>query len=405
MAIAERSARARSVYGRGVVVCFALTALGDVPTFLLATQLPAHLLALGGTVTHVGLMTAMIALVAMGFRPVAGGWTDRYGPRRVMVPGIVALALSSLALHLAVHPLAFIALMTGVGVSTGLVTTAAGAVVARDAPAHHRARVLSVYAVFTHVPVALGPLLGAGLVALGGVRLTFVFLTGLALVLMALVAALPAGGSAPAPDESPAPALMLALTSTGYAAIFPFLPLYARDHGLGDITWFFVLYSAWMTTCRLLFGRLSDRLGRRALLLPTITFLVLAQAVLALRPSGGSLVAAALLLGLGMSVYYPTLFAWTFDRTAPSERGRNTGVLHAANDLGRAVGAATAGWLVQQTAAYAACFVFAGATAAVALVVGAVCARDASPRRARERRRPAGPTNQAPRALLDGRRG
>ena len=74
---------------RTLLFCVVITLLLHVVTYLLNTQLPLQILALGGRKAHIGWLFAAITGVAMILRPQVGGWTDRYGGRTVMLPGAV----------------------------------------------------------------------------------------------------------------------------------------------------------------------------------------------------------------------------------------------------------------------------------------------------------------------------
>ena len=72
---------------RTLLLCVAITLLLHVVTYLLNTQLPLQILALGGRHAQIGWLFAATTGVAMILRPQVGGWTDRYGGRAVMLPG------------------------------------------------------------------------------------------------------------------------------------------------------------------------------------------------------------------------------------------------------------------------------------------------------------------------------
>ncbi len=55
--------------------------------YLLNATLPLHVVGLGGSKTQVGLLFATSTTVSMVLRPLVGGWVDRFGARRVMLPG------------------------------------------------------------------------------------------------------------------------------------------------------------------------------------------------------------------------------------------------------------------------------------------------------------------------------
>jgi MFS family permease len=328
-------------------VCVVLTALVHVITYLLNTQLPLHVVALGGSHAQIGWLFAVATGAAMVLRPQVGGWTDRYGGRAVMLPGAGMLILTMLGLSLARTPLAFIGLMAGLGVANALISTTGSIVVAGESPADRRGESLALYYVASSVGVALGPALGFALAEIGGMGLNLAVVTALAVAVAALVVWLrtapgdPAapGGIGPPWSRAAVPAsLALIVITLGAATVYAFLPLHAAAGGLGRIAWFFPLMSGCTIVCRLLLRRASDRFGRVRVLVPALTAIALGHVALALPPTLGSLVLGAALLGSGNSMLYPTLVALVVDRTPVAERGRAIGTLSGAWDVGLAVG-------------------------------------------------------------------
>jgi len=349
---------------RALLVCVALTFILHLGMYLLTTQLPMHLLRLGGSHAQIGWLFGVTTLVGLVLRPQVGGWTDRYGARRVMLPGALALVLTMLALPAAGSPLAVIALMAGLGVGAALISTTGSIVVATESPDDRRGESLSLFYVFSSAGVALGPPLGFALADLGGMRLNFTVVIGLSLAATALVLALrtsPGNPAAPGALARPwsrhaIPAsLALIVITAGHSTVYAFLPLYAAAAGRGSASWFFPLMSGFTILCRLFLRRASDQLGRAPVLVPAIALLALGNAALAIPPSALSLVGAAALLGCGNSMLYPTLVALVVDRTPLVERGRAIGTLSGAWDVGVAIGAPTIALLVQ-THGYAAGF-------------------------------------------------
>jgi MFS family permease len=357
-------------------VCVALTFVLHLATYLLNTQLPLHLLTLGGSHAHVGWLFGVTTLVGLVLRPQVGGWTDRYGARAVMVPGALALVATMVALTRAGNPFTVIALMVGLGIGNALISTTGSIVVANDSPAERRGELLSLFYVFSSAGVALGPPIGFALAERGGMRLNFVLVIILSLVTVALVAFVrTAGGNPAAPGgiglrwsghAIPASVALIIIT-TGHATVYAFLPMHADVAGLGSAAWFFPLMSGFTIACRLFLRRTSDRVGRLPVLLPAIALIACGNAVLAATPTTPSLVLAAALLGSGNSMLYPTLVALVVDRTPSLERGRAIGTLSGAWDVGVAIGAPLIALLVQRHG-YPAGFLASAATTALGLV-------------------------------------
>ena len=100
--------------------------------------------------------------------PWSGDGTIASASRAVVLPGTVVLAASVLALLLVEAPAAVIALMLGMGLGNGLISTSAGVLACAGHRAEHRGEALSIYYVATASALAIGPPLGFALDAAGG---------------------------------------------------------------------------------------------------------------------------------------------------------------------------------------------------------------------------------------------
>src|SRR5206468_12258074 len=105
----------------------------------------------------------------------------------------------------------------------------------------------------------------------------------------------------------------------------------------------------------------SGRIGRARVALPAMALTALAYFTLALPPTPASLMIAALLLGAGSAVLYPTLAALVVDRAPEGERGLALGTLSGAWDLGIVVGSALIGFVADRVS-FGSGFAIAGAT-------------------------------------------
>jgi MFS family permease len=117
-------------------------------------------------------------------------------------------------------------------------------------------------------------------------------------------------------------------------------------------------------------GWLSDHTGRK----PLITLGMLTQAAaLGLLVAGGGVfapsLAAALLLGAGTAMVYPTLIAAVSDATQPRDRARVVGVYRFWRDFGFVLGALIAGIGADLASPAAAITIVAALTAASGVAV------------------------------------
>jgi MFS family permease len=148
------------------------------------------------------------------------------------------------------------------------------------------------------------------------------------------------------------------------------LPVYFAAGGLtvGEIGVLAALYPAVWGICQLATGALSDRIGRKRLI---VSGMLLQAAALALTAAAFGFAAwavAAVLLGVGTAMVYPTLLAVIGDVAHPRWRASAVGVYRLWRDAGFAFGALLAGVIADGFGMSAAIWVVAGLTAASGLI-------------------------------------
>ena len=151
-------------------------------------------------------------------------------------------------------------------------------------------------------------------------------------------------------------------------------PLYLAAHGasVNQIAVVAAAYPLVWGAGQLATGWLSDHTGRKPLI--TGGMLVQALALGLLVAGGGSFapsLVAAVLLGVGTAMVYPTLIAAVSDASQPRDRARLVGVYRFWRDFGFVVGALIAGYAADATSPRVAIVIVAVLTAASGLVVAA----------------------------------
>ncbi len=116
-------------------------------------------------------------------------------------------------------------------------------------------------------------------------------------------------------------------------------------------------------------GALSDRIGRKGLIVGGMLLQAAAIGVIASASSFWTWLGAAVALGLGTAMVYPTLLAAVADVAAPQWRASAVGVYRLWRDLGFAAGALVAGVLADRLGMAVAIWTVAGLTALSGLVV------------------------------------
>ena len=129
------------------------------------------------------------------------------------------------------------------------------------------------------------------------------------------------------------------------------------------------VYPAVWGVGQLLTGALSDRRGRKGLIVTGMLTQAVGLALVGFGQTFSTWLVAAVLLGAGTAMVYPTLLAAIGDVAHPAWRARSVGVYRLWRDGGFAIGAVLAGVLADLWGIRAAIWVVAAVTAASGLVV------------------------------------
>ena len=132
----------------------------------------------------------------------------------------------------------------------------------------------------------------------------------------------------------------------GFGIVMPVLPFYAESYGADGTTLGLIMtaYAAMQFVFAPVWGRLSDRLGRRPVLLVTIAGTAIGLLALGFAGSIAAIVAARL-LGGAFAANLGVASAYITDVTPPEERTRWMGLLGASFGVGFVLGPAIGGVL------------------------------------------------------------
>ncbi|HET7278075.1 MAG TPA: MFS transporter [Dermatophilaceae bacterium] len=150
--------------------------------------------------------------------------------------------------------------------------------------------------------------------------------------------------------------------------LFPII-FAAAGLSVGKIGVLAALYPAVWGVGQLITGALSDRVGRKWMIAAGMWLQAAALAIIATVNAFGLWALAAVLLGAGTAMVYPTLLASIGDVAHPAWRARAVGVYRLWRDGGFAAGALLAGIVADALGVRAAVWVVAVLTAASGLVV------------------------------------
>jgi MFS family permease len=171
----------------------------------------------------------------------------------------------------------------------------------------------------------------------------------------------------------------------GFGMVLPLLPFYAERYGASPfgVAMLFASFSLAQFVFAPLWGRLSDRLGRRPVLLGSIAGSVAAYTLFVFAHSFTLLLLARAASGVA-AANYSIAQAYVADTTPPEERARGMGLLGAAFGLGFVLGPVLGG--LAGTLGYIAVPAAAGLLAALNLVLAFFLVPESLPEEVRRTR-------------------
>ncbi|MBG0818116.1 MFS transporter [Planomonospora sp. ID82291] len=343
----------------------------------------------GATGFTVGLVVTATALTALLVRPVAGHLADRYGHRRVMQAGALAVAAGGALYFLPLGLPGLVAVRLLLGVGEASLFTAGAVWTVSLAPHHRRGQLIGLYGVSMWGGISAGTFLGAALLPLG-YGAVWALSAAAPLVALALVSAvrtaLPAGPSggggglhALLPRPAVLPGVALGLASAGYAGLAAFVVLHLQARGVHAGVVVLSCFSAVYAGTRLFIGHLPDRFGPRRVTAWSGAGEAVGLLIIAVAPNLPVAVLGSVVMGVGFSLLHPSLALMVMNRAGPSEQGAAIGAYTSFWDLGVSVWGPVTG-LAATALGYPAVFVV-GAVCAAAAVSVALCVRrpDARP--------------------------
>ena len=356
--------------------------------YFLVPTMPQYVNVLGGTPSQIGMVMGWFTLAAVAARPHFGKLVDRYGHKIFMLSGSCIFVLFFI-IYVYVQSVGFLYIARALhGLAHACFMAASSAYIADLAPSNRRGEVIGICGSSNIVAMALFPAWGTMVISrTGNFTLLFVLAAVAAGVCLVACIFLQEAGCGGGKDFNPAgvfevgrrrgviiPSLALFGGGTSYGAVITFLPVYAPQKGIADIGLFFTVYAASTILSRVIVGRLSDKIGRRSLIMPFMLLVAAAVFMLPYVNSLADLAGIAMMFGLGFGAFMPTLNALVVDYTPIQDRGSALGFFTSFMDLGITAGAVILG-AVGEKLGYEVMFYSGGAAVLIGLGIFAIFLR------------------------------
>ncbi|NMA69424.1 MAG: MFS transporter, partial [Desulfitobacterium sp.] len=281
-------------------------------------------------------------------RPIAGRFLDRQGRRGVYFVGLAIFITCVFAYIWAPTVLLLLLIRFIHGFGWGSSSTASSTIATDIIPKPRLGEGMGYFGLTSTLAMAVAPALGLAIMS----RLGFsqVFIISAISVIIAFLIATPIKFHKPTPGkEVPGkrsffeknaitPATIIFFVTMTYGAIVSFIALYAADKGIENIGLFFTVYALSLLISRPYFGKLSDRKGYAAAVLPGIIAVLVTMFLLYFANSLSAFLVAGFIYGIGFGATQPVLQAMAVRNVPPERRGSSNATFFVGFDLGIGVG-------------------------------------------------------------------
>ncbi len=321
--------------------------------------LPLYLVGFGASSTVIGAVMAVFTITATILRLPVGMLIDRAGRKPFLLGGVTLFIAGNFGYLWASSIASILPFRVLHGIGWSGCTTAVATLAADIVPQRRRGELMGYAGMAGSLASALGPVIGFALFH----RFDYpgVFLGAGVLLGMSFLLALPLPEPPLAPHPPPQqrrwleailvketlhPAVAVAFLSFGHGGILTFLPIQALRIGMINPGIWFAIYAGCVLASRPITGPLSDRVSRRAVIIPGLILNLVGISLLALSETSLWLMVAAAIGGLGSGAAQPALMTAAVDRSSNQRRGQSLAQFQFFYDLGIGIGSLTLGALL-----------------------------------------------------------
>ncbi|MES2369581.1 MAG: MFS transporter [Pseudomonadota bacterium] len=345
--------------------------------------LPLFAHALHATPAEIGWIVMASTIPGILISYPAGALSDYLGSRRLLLASLVVFATAPFLYLLVKTAPQLMAVRFYHGFATAIFGTVATAAIAERYTTERAAR-LSTYSSVTIVGRSIAPFLGGSLISLASFHAVYIACAISGMLALA-TGLLLRDGPPPPTKKQELPQFWASLTTVlrdrsimlvslieaaqylVFGAIEAFLALFAASLGIPawQIGVILGVQLVSIVFAKPLMGKVSDRVGRRRVILPGLLIGAVSIALLPFAPSFMGLSVLSLAFGIGFATVTSSTSALVADLTHDGRYGSSMGVLRTVMDVGQSIGPVLTGWMVG-VAGYGSAF-----TLLAAILVGA----------------------------------
>ncbi|MCR8635574.1 MFS transporter [Paenibacillus radicis (ex Xue et al. 2023)] len=301
----------------------------------------------------VSLVTSVFAISAIATRFLTAALIRRMQRKVILFIGIAVAGIITAIYGWADSIGSLLAMRVAYGIGFGMSSTIIPTLVSPIIPSKRMGEGIGYFGLSTSLAMSVGPMIGLNMMNHYGFGTLAV--TGAATVLLIfpiiwLSRSVPPepviGRSTSAVAANPSsssgllfPALLNVFLSVTYSGLLSFIALFGESVNLGQVGLFFLFNVITIIIIRPISGKIFDKKGHAAVLIPAAICVLASMVLLSYTASMPMLIVSALLYGLGFGSIQPTIQAWMLRSTPQAQHGTANSMFYNSTDFGVAIGA------------------------------------------------------------------
>jgi predicted MFS family arabinose efflux permease len=306
----------------------------------------------------VSLVTSIFALTAIATRFLTAMLMRKIHRNVLLYIGLGIAAVITGIYVLADSIGSLLLMRVGYGIGFGMSSTIIPTLVSQIIPSRRMGEGIGYFGLSTSLAMSIGPMIGLNAMkqsGFGTLAMIGTITILLSFPLLMLSRAIPpsprpssasnAGSNAGSPTKPPFnkkllfPAFLNVLLAVTYGGLLSFIALFGESVHLEQVGLFFLFNAITIIIIRPISGKVFDRRGHAAVLIPAVVCVIASLTILSYATTMPMLVLSALLYGLGFGAIQPTLQAWMLRSSTQAQYGMANSMFYNSTDLGVAAGA------------------------------------------------------------------
>jgi MFS family permease len=342
----------QKIWNKNFVLLTASNFLMFITYYAILATLPIYLVSdFHANKTQVGFVIAVYTIASVTVRPFSGFALDRFGRKAILFISFFLYAFFYVGYLISFGLAAILLLRLVHGITWGAATISSSTVAVDNMPADKKGEGLGYFSLSVTLAMSIGPIVGLFICRQFGYPI--MFMSTLLISLIAFVCVLFAykPQQYEIPKEKLAfnwhhlfdatsilPSINLLVFMLSYGGLLSFIALYGKEIGVQNTSLFFLVFAIGIAVSRMTSGKVFDRHGPRKILSFCAIFLIIGFLMLALLKNVIGFYCAAIIIGFGNGVVFPTFQAMVNNVAKPEHRGAANSTIYTALDLGMGLG-------------------------------------------------------------------